>query len=248
MNSEMQLFDLTSSVAVVTGASRGIGLALAEGLKNAGADVLGVGRKFDGLSIFEQLTGDVCSHDVILKACQFVENAKPKHLILLNNAGVTYPEEGAYSEEKWRNTLETNLTAPFLWIEQFIPLLKSAGSGSVINVTSIAAECAFPNNPAYMASKGGLKMLTKFYAKALGPYGVRVNNLGPGYISTNMTEGSFNDEMIRKKRAAHTFLGRWGEPADLVGTVVFLASHASSYVTGQDIYVDGGWTANGLIT
>jgi len=90
-------------------------------------------------------------------------------------------------------------------------------------------------------------MLTKYYAKALGPYGVRVNNLGPGYIVTEMTEKSYSDSSIRANREKHTFLQRWGSPKDLIGASIFLASSASSYITGQDIYVDGGWTANGLI-
>ena len=98
-----------------------------------------------------------------------------------------------------------------------------------------------------MAAKGGLKMLTKFYAKSLGIHGIRVNNVGPGYIMTDMTHKSYNDPEKRLTRERHTFLKRWGHPEDLGGLCVFLASAASSYITGQDIYVDGGWTSNGLI-
>lgn len=243
----MSMFDLQGSVAIVTGASRGIGKALAEGLSHAGADVLGVARRFESPGSFEQLTGDVCSRDVIAKACRHVEKAAPGHLIVVNNAGVTYPASGAYPEENWRQTLETNLTAPFLWIEALIPLLKKTGSGSIINITSIAAELAFPDNPSYIASKGGLKMLSKYYARTLGPHGIRVNAIGPGYVATDMTQKSYKDEALHQARADQTFLKRWATAQDLVGTVVFLAGSASAYVTGQDIYVDGGWTANGLI-
>ena len=105
----------------------------------------------------------------------------------------------------------------------------------------------FPKNPAYVASKGGLKMLTKSLAKDLGKYGIRVNNLGPGYFVTNMTKNSYKNKKLKLAREKHTLLGRWGKISDLVGPCVFLSSDASEYVTGQDLYVDGGWTANGLI-
>ena len=126
-------------------------------------------------------------------------------------------------------------------------LFAEVKDGSIINITSLGAELAFPNNPAYIASKGGLKMLTKFYAKSMGKYGIRVNNVGPGYIQTDMTKSSYSDEHIRGNRESHTFLGRWGQPQDVANACLFLCSDESKYITGQDIYVDGGWTANGLI-
>ena len=124
--------------------------------------------------------------------------------------------------------------------------MKKNHKGSIINITSINAEFAFPNNPAYMASKGGLKMLGKSLAKDWGSYGIRVNNLGPGYIFTKMTEKSFKNKKKHIARKSNTMLDRWGKMDDLLGPCIFLASDASSYVTGQDIYVDGGWSANGL--
>jgi len=114
-------------------------------------------------------------------------------------------------------------------------------------MTSINTELGFLNNPAYIASKGGLKMLTKSLAKDLGKYGIRVNNLGPGYFITDMTKNSYKNKKSRISRQNHTLLGRWGNVLDLVGPCIFLASDASAYITGQDLYVDGGWTANGLI-
>ena len=117
----------------------------------------------------------------------------------------------------------------------------------MINITSLGAERAFPNNPAYIASKGGLKMLTRYYAKELGADGIRVNNVGPGYMLTDMTRKGYENDSLRRAREQQTLLKRWGQPADLQGVVIFLASDASSYVTGQDIYVDGGWLTNGLI-
>ena len=121
--------------------------------------------------------------------------------------------------------------------------MKATG-GSIINITSLNAELAFPDNPAYVAFKGGLKQLTKSLALDLGKYNIRVNNLGPGYIRTNMTKKGWANN--RKKIEEKTILGRWGEPKDLVGTIIFLLSNASSYITGQDIYVDGGYLVNGL--
>ena len=119
-------------------------------------------------------------------------------------------------------------------------------NGSIINFTSINAELGFPNNPAYVASKGGLKMLTKSLAKDWGRFGIRVNNIGPGYMKTEMTKKSWSNPKLRKTRTSRTLLNRWGEKQDIVGPCIFLASDASRYVTGQDLYVDGGWLANGL--
>jgi hypothetical protein len=118
--------------------------------------------------------------------------------------------------------------------------------GSIINITSLGAETGFSNNPAYMASKGGLKLLTKAFAKDWAKYNIRVNNIGPGYIRTDMTRKSYADPELKRKRDERIMLNRWGKPDDLGGAAVFLASDASLYITGQDIYVDGGWLANGV--
>ena len=118
--------------------------------------------------------------------------------------------------------------------------------GSIVNITSLNAELAFPNNPAYVTTKHGLKGLTKTLALELGRKNIRVNNVGPGYIKTEMTKKSWSNDTIHEERKKKTFLNRWGTPTDIAGTVLFLASDASSYITGQDIYVDGGWTAKGL--
>lgn len=242
------LFDLNHTVAVVTGAGQGNGLAISQGLRAAGAEVVGVDVQFScEIAGTFQLLGDVTSRETLLRVIRKLDEYKYSHLVLVNNAGVTFPCDGSYPEELWRLTMEVNLTAPFLWINEFTAIFRTKRSGSIINITSLGAERAFPNNPAYVASKGGLKMLSKYYAKALGPYGVRVNNIGPGYIVTEMTRKSFANEITRTVRENHTFLGRWGQSTDLVGACVFLASNSSNYITGQDIYIDGGWTANGLV-
>ena len=143
-------------------------------------------------------------------------------------------------------TIDVNLTGAFQFSQQVLKYMKKNHSGSIINITSINSEFGFPNNPAYVASKGGLKLLGKSLARDWGIYGIRVNNLGPGYIITDMTRKNYNNKKTRIARQKNTMLNRWGKPHDLLGPCIFLSSDASSYITGQDIYVDGGWSANGL--
>ena len=123
--------------------------------------------------------------------------------------------------------------------------MASQSRGSIINITSIGAELGFPNNPAYQVSKAGLRQLTKAIARDWGSSGVRANNICPGYIRTGMTENSYLDETLNSQRLEQTLLKSWGEPTDLVGPTIFLISDASKYMTGSDLYVDAGWTANG---
>lgn len=242
------IFSLEHTAAVVTGAGQGNGYAIAQGLAAAGAHVVGVDLNFPKTSdTVTQLIGDVTSEETIQIVVGQLATCAFDHLVLVNNAGVTYPREGRYPVDRWHATLQVNLTAPFLWIEGMAEIFRDKRSGSIINITSLGAERAFPNNPAYIASKGGLKMLSKYYAKALGGCGIRVNNVGPGYMVTEMTRASYENKDTREARERHTFLGRWGHSEDLIGVCVFLSASASAYITGQDIYVDGGWTANGLL-
>jgi NAD(P)-dependent dehydrogenase (short-subunit alcohol dehydrogenase family) len=119
-------------------------------------------------------------------------------------------------------------------------------SGSVINVTSLGSELAFPGNPSYQVSKAALRQLSKALSIDFGKYGIRINNVCPGYILTSMTEKSYGNKKLREERSRRMILNRWGKPEDLVGPCIFLASKASSYMTGTDVYVDGGWLAKGL--
>lgn len=244
----MEIFDLHGKVAIVTGGGRGNGKAICNGLSNAGAKVIAVDLGFD-LAYSDdiiKITGDVTKQDVIDKTIQTALSESDK-VIMVNNAGITIPSTGKYDLEDWNKTILVNLTAPFLWMECLRSIANRIRSCSIINITSLAAERSFPDNPAYIASKGGLKMLSRSYAHELSGFGFRVNNIGPGYIKTNMTQLSFNDPEKNFQRKKQTLLNRWGESDDLVGAVVFLASDASSYITGQDIYVDGGWLSKGLI-
>lgn len=246
------LFSIQDKVIIITGAGRGIGNFLATEMWKRSAIVYAIDKKIPNVSKKENfftIKCDITNRKKISKICEQIFNARKKIDILINNAGVTFPKKNntEYSYEKWKKTLEVNLTGAFVTTQTVIKFMKKQRFGSIINITSINAELGFPNNPAYIASKGGLKMLTKSFAKDYGKYGIRVNNLGPGYIKTDMTKKSFENKASRITREKHTLLGRWGEMSDLVGPCIFLASNASNYVTGQDIYVDGGWLVNGIV-
>jgi NAD(P)-dependent dehydrogenase (short-subunit alcohol dehydrogenase family) len=166
--------------------------------------------------------------------------------VLVNAAGISLPPSNAETElARFRMTLGTDLTGVYATILAAYPLLKTAG-GSIINVTSINSVRGFPGNPGYVAAKAGLAGLTRALAADYAADGIRVNALAPGYVATEMTAKSFADPAMHEDRRRHTMLGRWGQPADMVGAAVFLASDASAYMTGQEIFIDGGWTTKGL--
>ncbi len=252
------LFDLSERTAVVTGASRGLGKAMATALAQAGAHVWLVGSVKKNIQATadeltqaglqaHSLTADLSTDDGIAALVETLNEQLSQLHILVNNAGMG---EGHtledYPDELWDQTLQLNLTAPFKLTRGLCALMKGHGKGTVINTTSICSERGLPDNPAYMASKGGLKLLTKSMAADLADHQIRVNAIGPGYFRTSMTSQSWADPERREARSARTLLGRWGVPEDLAGAVVFLASDASSYMTGQDLYIDGGWLAKGL--
>jgi NAD(P)-dependent dehydrogenase (short-subunit alcohol dehydrogenase family) len=253
-----KMFSLSGSKAVVTGAAQGNGRAITEGFLRAGAEVLLVDIQGELLArTTEEFRNDglpahfeVCDlgrDDQIEDLIRRIVKDHPTTNILVNNAGVTRPGEFLdYSIEDWDATYQVNLKAPFVLSQKLAPTLGQDRDGVILNVTSLNAELAFPGNPAYVAFKGALRQLTKSMALDLASLGIRVNSLGPGYIRTAMTRGSWADPQKREDRSRRTMLGRWGEPDDLIGAAVFLASKASAYITGQDIYVDGGWLAKGL--
>lgn len=165
---------------------------------------------------------------------------------LINVSGFTKSESFLkYNLNDWNKTLRVNLTAPFL-LSKFLSNNNIIKGGSIVNITSLASEQGFPNNVAYVASKGGLKQLTKAMAIDLVDKGIRVNSIGPGYIKTNMTKKSWNDKKKRKNRSDRIILNRWGIPEDIANAALFLSSELSSYINGQDLYVDGGWLSQGL--
>ena len=253
-----EMFSLNGKVALVTGAASGNGAAISEALAKAGASV----AMLDKNAVLEETSKnlnklrsvktkhyicDLTDTEHFKKIASLIEVDLGPINILVNNAGITLGQDALeYSTENWNKTYEINLKAPFEIIKVVGKRMKETGGGSIINITSLNSELAFPNNPAYVACKGALKQLTKSFALDLGKYNIRCNNLGPGYMKTNMTKKSWNNLDTRKKRSDRTILGRWGTPADLAGAVIFLASTASNYMTGQDLYIDGGWLTKGL--
>ena len=252
------LFSLENKVAIVTGGARGNGKAISEALLSSGATVVIVDQLKNDLtetlknfkkSDFNcyEFNCDVTNKHQILKLKNFIKNKFNRIDILINNAGFTSSNELlVYPDKIWEKTYQTNLKAPYELSKIFAPFMIKQKSGVIINITSLNSELAFPDNPAYIAFKGALKQLSKSLAFDLGKYGIRVNNIGPGYFKTKMTEKSWKNNKFRKARSQKTILGRWGEPEDLAGIIICLCSESSSYITGQDIYVDGGWLIKGL--
>jgi NAD(P)-dependent dehydrogenase (short-subunit alcohol dehydrogenase family) len=243
------LFSLTGRVAVVAGGSRGLGAAIAGGFSEAGAKVVAVGR-----SRAPQVSAE---RDWTYRSCDVTDEEGFRAIIrqavedfgrldvLVNSASITRPSTGELqSLADFDDTLAVNLRATYANCRAAADAMDHGGS--IINITSIGSVLGFPDNPGYVAAKGGVRQLTRALAMDLAARRIRVNNLAPGYIRTEMTEASHADLAKREARSRHTILGRWGEPRDVVGAAIFLASDASSYVTGQDLFVDGGWTAKGL--
>ena len=243
------MFDITNKKILITGGSSGIGKALAEGLSKADALVTCLDiKRFQGSNKINYLKCDLSkikSIDLALK--QYIKNNSCPD-VLINCAGITCPgESNKYKQVDWNKTLDINLTAIFHICKKIGDMMiNSNKKGSIINYTSIGAEQGFPNNPAYVATKGAVKQLTKGLAVEWGKHGIRVNNIAPGYTATPMNIKSWNNKKLRKIRADQTILKRWAKPEEMVGPTIFLASDASSYVTGTDLIVDGGWLAKGI--
>jgi NAD(P)-dependent dehydrogenase (short-subunit alcohol dehydrogenase family) len=241
-----RLFTLSGRVALVTGASRGIGHALADGLAAAGARTIGIARSATAAPFRHSVTYLVADvREGVEPMIEDLINRFGALDILVNAAGISLAPEAqpdALLAFDW--TLETNLRSAYAVCLAAAKVMRPGSS--IINVTSIGAHAGFPDNPGYVAAKGGLRSLTQALAVDLGPRGIRVNALAPGYIHTDMTAASHADPLLHEARRQRTCLGRWGEPDDLVGGCVFLASGASGYMTGQSLIIDGGWTAKGL--
>jgi NAD(P)-dependent dehydrogenase (short-subunit alcohol dehydrogenase family) len=248
------LFSVKNKVIIITGAAGDIGFKLLKNFHNANSIVYGLDKNMDikQKKLFKNnfIQCDLTKNIQIEKIFKNIFLKHKKIDVLINAAGVTFPLKKSTSIDikSWQNTFDVNLNSVYYSCMSAIKYMKKNKHGSIINITSINAELGFPSNPSYIASKGALKMLSKSLAKDYGKYGIRVNNLGPGYIITKMTKKSFNDKKSNLLRQKHTLLNRWGTPDDLVGPTIFLASESSKYVTGHDLYVDGGWLANGLIS
>ena len=243
---DLSAFSLADKIAIVTGASRGIGAAIAGGLKGAGATVIGLSRSGTAPEGVTAMACDLADDGSITQAFDAVARQHGRLDVLVNAAGISLPPSSTETElTRFRTTVATDLTGVYATILAAYPLLKTGG-GSIINVTSINSIRGFPGNPGYVAAKAGLAGLTRALAADFGADGIRVNALAPGYVATEMTAKSFADPAMHEDRRRHTMLGRWGQPGDMVGAAIFLASDASAYVTGQEFFIDGGWTTKGL--
>jgi len=254
---ESGIFSLSGKTALVTGGSRGIGFAVAKGLAEYGADVAIVARSKEPLEAAKKQIQTVTEKKVWtftfdlgnIKGIEALfENivSETKGIdILANCAGMTVrgPSEDI-DLKTWRQVIEVNLTAVLVISQAFCRHRKQVGkAGRIINIGSLTCHGARPTTAAYASSKGGLLMLTKTLAVEWAKYNINVNAIGPGYIATELTEPLWSDEDFTKWVLSKTPLGRWGQPDDLVGTAVLLASKAGDFITGQIIYVDGGWLA-----
>src|SRR6266516_6586352 len=252
----LDVFKLDGRVALITGGNRGLGFAIAQALAQAGADVVVTSRQHEkALKSAAALTGatgrralglmvDVTDAQQVESMVQSVVQEFGRIDILVNNAGINIrkPVE-EFDETSWDLVQETNLKAPFLCSRAVAPYMKEQRYGRVINIASMIALVALPERSAYCSSKGGVIQLTKVLALEWAPYNINVNALCPGPFATELNIPVMNNPQANQLFLSHIALGRWGRPEELGPVVIFLASDASSFMTGAALVVDGGWTA-----
>ena len=247
-----ELFNLQGKTALVTGCSRGIGLAMAVGLAEAGADIIGVSHSLQPGSTVEENIKRVGKHFTPYSAdfgdrtslYAFIEKIKEQHSIdiLINNAGIILRNPAAqHSDEEWDAVRSVNLDAQFILTREIGKGMLQKGSGKIIFTCSLLSFQGGINVPGYAASKGAIASLVKAFANEWAGKGINVNGIAPGYISTDNTEALRADADRSKSILDRIPAGRWGEPEDFKGPVVFLSSEAAAYVHGTILTVDGGW-------
>lgn len=252
--SVLDLFRLDGKVALVTGCRRGIGRAMAVALAEAGADIVGVSRSLEtrGSQVEKEVTargqrftGYACNfadRSMVLSFLDRVKTDFPVLDILVNNAGAVLRKPAAeHPDEYWDEIIETNLNSQFLLSREIGKRMLQRGSGKIIFTASLLTFQGGITVPGYAASKGAIGQLTKALANEWAGRGVQVNAIAPGYIRTDNTAALQVDPVRNPAISARIPAGRWGEPADFHGTIVYLASAASDYVNGSILVVDGGW-------
>ena len=248
-------FDLSGRLALVSGGGSGLGLAIARGLAEAGARVVINGRtaakldaavaslRADGL-LADAAVFDVADPEAVRTGVGDLASRIGPVDILVNNAGVQHRAPiDEFTDADWRRVMGTNLDAPFYLARAVVPAMKSRRAGKIINIASIMSRLSRPTTVPYQVSKGGIAMLTRGLAVELAPHGIQVNAIAPGFFRTEMNEALTSnpefDAWVKKRTPA----GRWADPGELAGAAVYLASPAAAFVTGQILYVDGGFTA-----
>ena len=250
----LQQFDLTGKTALVTGCRRGIGKAMAVGLAEAGANIIGVSASLEatGSDVEQEVTAlgrsfqayqcDFADRQSLYAFIQQAKADNPQIDILVNNAGTILRKPAVeHPDEYWDKVIEINLSAQFVLTREFGKEMVERGSGKVIFTASLLTFQGGITVPGYAASKGGIGQLTMAFANEWAGKGVNVNAIAPGYIATDNTEALRNDPVRSEQILARIPAGRWGEPDDFKGPAVFLASAAARYVHGAILLVDGGW-------
>ena len=250
----LERFSLKGRSGIVTGAGSGIGKGIAKGLVQAGAEIVIVGRNREKLEQAAEevrlLGGPVIAVRADVSKMEEIKNLVDRTVkelgkidFLFNNAGIIRrnPSE-EFTERDWDETIATNLKGPFFLAQAVAKVMISQGrKGKIVNTSSLIAVQGGKRVPAYAASKGGLAQVTKTMANDWAKYNILVNAIGPGWVKTEMTEALQRDKERNAEITIRIPLGRWADPEDLIGAAVFLASDASDYITGQTIFVDGGW-------
>ena len=252
-----QQFDLSGKTALITGGSSGIGEAMAEALGQAGAKIILVARRKPRLeearerlvaknvNVISCISADLESLDASSVLAKEAITSAGQVDILVNGAGVNLRETFMeVSQESWSRQIHLQLSAPFFLTQALAPQMKKNHWGRIINIASLQSYRAFPNSTPYGAAKGGILQLTRAIAQEWSKFGITCNAIGPGFFPTALTAPVFNNSELVKMHANRTAIGRNGEMSDIGGLAIFLASDASSYITGQTIMLDGGYTAS----
>ncbi|NDH53593.1 MAG: glucose 1-dehydrogenase [Betaproteobacteria bacterium] len=246
------VFDLTNRVALITGSQRGLGLAIARGLARAGATVVLNGRSSEAVAAAARtltdegleaghVVFDVVQHGAVKKGVDAVLEQFGKIDILVNNAGIQRRAPMAeFTQKDWDDVIATNLTAPFAVSQAVLPGMIARKSGKIIHIASLLSELARPGVVPYTAAKGGVRQLTRGMAVELAPHNIQVNAIAPGYFATEMNRALIDNAEFNAWVCNRTPAGRWGQPEELAGLALFLASPAANYMTGQMVIMDGG--------
>lgn len=250
------LFDLSGKIALVTGAHRGLGFAIAQGLARAGAEVILNGRNAEALAAAAQTLDaqglavessafDVTDRDAVRASVAVLEREHGAIDILVNNAGIQRRKAFAeVAQDDWDALIATNLTAPFIVSQAIVPGMIARKRGKIVNIASLMSELARPTIVPYTAAKGGVRQLTRGMAVELAQHNIQVNAIAPGYFATEMNRALIDNAEFNAWVCKRTPAGRWGQPEEIAGLAVFLASRASDYITGQLLVIDGGMSVS----